>query len=275
MSYSATALKVMIATPSDVAPERNAVRQVLTDWNSAHSEARKIVLMPVGWDTHSSPQMGGRPQALINEQVLEGSDILVAVFWTKAGTPTGEHASGTIEEIEEYLKGNHHAMIYFSDAPVVLGSIDMSQYEELKKFKESCKSRGLYASYSDLNEFSKNFSHHLQLTLNKQDFRSNDGETVSGEVPPRPSVKLTADAQALIKGAALGEGQIMNLRHLGGAVIGSSGGNLVADGHPRSLARWEGAIDELERNGLVTPNGSRTMFRLNSDGYLVADGLAD
>jgi hypothetical protein len=59
MPYSATTYNVMIASPSDVAAERAAVRQILADWNVVHSQARGIVLLPIGWETHSSPQMGG------------------------------------------------------------------------------------------------------------------------------------------------------------------------------------------------------------------------
>lgn len=273
MSYQATALKVMIATPSDVAAERNAIRQAISDWNSAHSEVRNVVLMPVGWDTHSSPQMGDRPQALINRQVLKGCDILVAVFWTKVGTPTGAHASGTIEEIEEYLKDSRHAMIYFSEAPVVPDSLDAEQYEALKMFRNSCKPRGLYSSHSDLTDFSKKFYHHLQLTLNDPDFNETGDGSVSPEVTPTPAVVLSNDAKTLLKGAAAGEGQIMNMRHIGGALIGPSGSNFVEDGNPRSLARWEAALDDLARNGLVTSNSSGSMYRLSSDGYDLADGL--
>jgi len=68
MSYAATVYKVMIASPGDINGERRIVREVIADWNSAHSETRGIVLMPIGWETHSVPDMGGRPQEIINKQ---------------------------------------------------------------------------------------------------------------------------------------------------------------------------------------------------------------
>jgi len=283
MSYTATALKVMIATPSDVAAERNAIRQALANWNSAHSEARKIVLMPVGWDTHSSPEMGDRPQALINKQVLKGCDILVAVFWTKAGTPTGEHASGTIEEIEEYLKVNQHAMLYFSSAPVVPDSLDQEQYEQLKAFKASCKTRGLYVSYANLEDFANQFYQHLQIKLNSEAFGASTVAPAAIEArsyfvsppPKRPSIALSEEARKLLKGAAKAEGQIMHMKHLGGSVIGYGNANLTAGSDPQTLARWEAAIREIEINGLATGNTSRSMYRLTSLGYDVADTLPD
>ena len=48
-----------------------------------------MILMPVGWDTHASPEMGDRAQAIINKQVLKNADLVVAAFWTRLGSPTG------------------------------------------------------------------------------------------------------------------------------------------------------------------------------------------
>jgi hypothetical protein len=59
MSYPATVVKVMIASPADVVAERDIAQRVILEWNFVHSEDRRVVLMPVGWDTHASPSMEG------------------------------------------------------------------------------------------------------------------------------------------------------------------------------------------------------------------------
>src|SRR5260370_20274477 len=87
MSYRAKVVKVMIASPSDVPGARQAIRNVIQEWNFAHSEDKNIVLMPVGWESHSTPSMGDRPQAIINKQVLAGCDLLIAVFGPSWGHP--------------------------------------------------------------------------------------------------------------------------------------------------------------------------------------------
>jgi hypothetical protein len=33
---------------------------------------------------------------------VESGDILMGVFWTRLGTPTGKAPSGTVEEIEHF-----------------------------------------------------------------------------------------------------------------------------------------------------------------------------
>src|SRR6185295_10136580 len=119
MPFDAKVFSVMIASPSDVESERQIIRDVLSEWNAIHAEVRRTVLLPLGWETHSSPTMGERPQAIINKQVLKNADLLVGVFWTRLGTATGEYPSGTVEEIEEHIASEKPAMLYFSSVPVM------------------------------------------------------------------------------------------------------------------------------------------------------------
>jgi hypothetical protein len=165
----------MIVSPSDVTQEREIVRDVLWDWNYIHSEARKIVLMPVGWETHAAPEMGDRPQAIINKQVLAGCDLLVAIFWTRIGSPTGVAVSGTVEEIQEHFNAGKPTMIYFSSTPVRPDSVDEKQYAALKEFKQWCQEKGLVVmTYDSPNDFREKFSRHLNLTINRNHPASQD-----------------------------------------------------------------------------------------------------
>jgi hypothetical protein len=143
MAYDAKAVEIMIASPSDVAQERQIVREVVAEWNAIHSRARTVVLMPVSWETHSAPELSGRPQQMINDRVLAHADLLVGIFWTRVGTPTGKAISGSIEEIEEHRRHGKPVMLYFSNAPVVPDSIDQSQYEQLKQFKKWAAGEGI------------------------------------------------------------------------------------------------------------------------------------
>src|SRR3990172_1493833 len=119
MSIQATVYRVLIASPSDVLSERKAISEVLYAWNALNSVAMNIVLLPVMWETHSAPEMGGRPQEIINKQLVRDCDFLIGTFWTRIGTHTGVAESGTVEEIREFLKAGKPVMLYFSTAPVV------------------------------------------------------------------------------------------------------------------------------------------------------------
>ena len=124
MSYLAQVYNVMIASPGDVQAERNIVREVIHEWNAIHSAQRQVVILPVSWESHSSPEMGARPQEIINKQVLDKCDLLVGVFWTRIGTESGAYVSGTVEEIERHLDAGKPAMLYFSGKPAYPDSID-------------------------------------------------------------------------------------------------------------------------------------------------------
>lgn len=114
----------MIASPGDVSEERKVAREVILDWNNIHSFSRKIVLMPISWELNTFPSMGERPQEIINAQILNDADILIGIFWTRIGSPTGKAPSGTVEEIEAHINSRKSAMLYFSNQPVVASSID-------------------------------------------------------------------------------------------------------------------------------------------------------
>jgi hypothetical protein len=275
MSYEATVFKVMIASPGDVQPERAIIREMLAEWNVVNSDRRRIVLLGVGWDTHCSPEMGDRPQAIINKQVLLDCDLLVGVFWTRIGTPTGNYASGTVEEIEEHLRLGKPAMLYFSAAPVVPESLDRGQYEALLKFKESCKSRGILEAYSSLTDFKSKFYRQLQIKLNKDPYFLNGQPVSSVMAEPRQTYvpALSREAKALLVAcAADSAGAVLRVTDFGGTTIQSGGRNFAEENNPRSVATWEGALEELESNGLVSPVGpEREIFRITRKGYELAD----
>lgn len=96
MPFQANVLRVMIASPGDVDLERTIVTQELHGWNDVNASTRQLVLLPVKWETHSTPEYGAHPQTIINRQLLEDADILIAIFGTRIGTPTVEHVSGTV-----------------------------------------------------------------------------------------------------------------------------------------------------------------------------------
>jgi hypothetical protein len=278
MSYMATIFRVMIASPSDIGAERSIVREVLAEWNAVHSEMRTIVLLPLAWETHTSPEMGDRPQAIINKQILKNCDLLVGVFWTRIGTSTGKYPSGTVEEIEEHIKTGRPVMLYFSSMPVLPDSVDPDQYAALANFKESCKVRGLLETYSDINDFKTKFYRQLQLKLNSEAVftcvstpsTSSQVTTASG-VPDLPA--LSREAQILLKEASQDpNGNILRLPHLGGLLVQSNGKEFVRDNNPRQRAAFEGAIEELEDLGLIKAGGyKREVFEITREGFRLAE----
>jgi signal transduction histidine kinase len=172
MSFEAITYNVMLASPGDVSAERRIAREVLAEWNAVHSALRRVVLLPLGWETHASPTMGMEPQDVINRQVLRNADLLIGIFWTRIGTATSTYASGTVEEIEEHIKASKPAMLYFSDAPVPPHALDLVQYRELQEFRGRVQRRGLFDTFASQDEFRAKFSRQLQLKLNNDEYFS-------------------------------------------------------------------------------------------------------
>lgn len=267
----------MIASPGDVTEERNIIREVLAEWNDINADSKNTVLLPLGWETHSSPSMGDRPQAIINKQILEDADLLVGVFWTRIGTDTGLYSSGTIEEIEEHIATGKPAMLYFSSTPVSPDKVDPKQYEALGQFKESCKPRGLFESYSDSKDFREKFYRQLQLKLNQDDFFSSTIATNNSRGTPLnigPSVpELSQEARNLLTEAVKSHnGDIRRLRMSGVLQILTNRKNLIPENTARARAAWEGALEELARLDFVeVSNTNRDYFRVTRKGYEMAD----
>jgi hypothetical protein len=150
MPQDALIYRVLVASPSDCVEERKLVPQILYAWNAAHSLPHGAVLEPVLWETHARPEMGDRPQAIINTQLVDNCDILIGTFWTRLGTSTGKALSGTAEEIEEFRAKGKPVLLYFSSAPAVPDSLDLDQYRALTEYRESLEGAGLYFRYESI-----------------------------------------------------------------------------------------------------------------------------
>jgi hypothetical protein len=280
MAYDAKVLEVMIASPGDVSAERQIVREVLNDWNVMHARTRKAILVPVGWETHSAPELAGRPQQMINDRLLVHCDLLVGIFWTRLGSPTGESASGTVEEIEEHIGSGKPAMLYFSSAPVVPQSLDAEQFGKLQEFKAWAMTRGLIAEFDSIEEFRERLRRDLELNLRDNphlaDLLQENPSQPAVEGQSHRKVKVSAEAARLLKAAADSrDGIIMALRHMSGVRLQAGGKQMLPDNAgPREVAKWTGALEILENLGLIEATSyKREVFRVTDSGYDAADQI--
>ena len=171
MSFQANVLKVMIASPEEVAEERKIVTGAIYRWNDTNASVRQLVLLPVKWETQSTPQVGSSAQTAIHHQILDDADIVIGIFGPRIGTQNEEYISGTVEEIKKHVAAGKAAKIYFSEVPVVQKRADQNQYALVQEFREELDSSGLYSIYESLQQFRDNFEHHLALEMNHPRYR--------------------------------------------------------------------------------------------------------
>ncbi len=124
----------------------------VNEWNTQHAAAEGVVLLPVKWETHATPQAGVRPQEAINQQLVAHCDILVGMFWTKIGTSTGVAESGTVEEIDQCVEAGKPTLLYFSSRPIDPNKIDLRQQKKLKGFKAATYKTALVGTFSRVEE---------------------------------------------------------------------------------------------------------------------------
>jgi hypothetical protein len=267
MGFQANVLRVVIASPGDVSIERGIVTDELYRWNNANAVSRGLMLHPVKWETHSSPQMGAHPQAILNENLLLDADIVVGVFGTRVGTATPDYLSGSVEEIKRHVAAGKLAMLYFSHVPVDPSSIDQTQWAALQQFKEECKTGGLYAEYATHEEFRAGFGQHLAIELNKPQYLW----LIRPNAPVEPHDPDLGDSEKrlLIAAASDRNGQVLTGRTVGGFSVQANNTSFT-DGSPRSEATWKRVLKRLSRAGYLEET-THGFYNVTGDGFARAD----
>ena len=102
--FQANCYNVMIVSPSDISEEREIAKDVFYRWNELNSRFHKIVFSVLGYDINAHADSGTHPQESLNHQLLKQADLIIAIFWTKLGTPTTEYSSGSVEEITKHIQ---------------------------------------------------------------------------------------------------------------------------------------------------------------------------
>ena len=273
MGFQANVLKVMIASPVDVKVEREIITEELYRWNNANAVSRELMLQPVKWETHSSPQMGAHPQEILNEHLLLDTDIVVGLFGIRIGTATTDFISGSVEEIKKHVAAGKLAMLYFSHVPVDPNSIDPKQWSSLQAFKEECKTGGLYAEYESHEQLRATFGHHLTIELNRPKYvwLTKPHSTVEPQDPELSD----EEKRLLIATASDRNGQILTGTTMGGFFVQAKDENFVEDS-PRSAALWKRVLRRLEKMGYLD-QVNEEIYELTEEGFARADreiGLA-
>ena len=163
MPQQITLYRIFVSAPSDVVAEQTIVEELLTDWNRQHGIREQTRVELIDWRTGTYPATGDRPQAIINKQALDPSDIVVAIFRGRFGTPTGKAESGTVEEIERGIKQGKQVMVYFGPGEKSRGN----QGAQIEKFKKRFGQKALYHVFTDPTSFQKAFRQHLANVMNE------------------------------------------------------------------------------------------------------------
>lgn len=192
MTFDALAAVVMISGPGDTGEEVSAVEATINKWNRNHAEGERIVFIPQHYLADSVPVLSKDVdgQAIINEQITDRADIVIALFKYRLGTPTPRNKySGTVEEAESKSRtGSVH--VYFWNGDLVPREIaddaqknrklaELKEYRETFHFKvnSSYEKKGSYGSYYSIEDLKKSVD--KALWMDARQLKASRGDSSS------------------------------------------------------------------------------------------------
>ncbi len=152
--------RVFVASPGDVAQEREIAFGVIDDFNETwgKSVTSQIHLELLSWE--GVPPTPGKSQEVINHWIpVESSDIFIAIMWKRFGMPpeinrpqdNKPYLSGTQVEIETAYEswktsGYPHFMLYWKqdDLSIDMTSDEVEQLKIVKNYLRKFESDGEY-----------------------------------------------------------------------------------------------------------------------------------
>ena len=185
-----TVLTVFVASPGDVAEEREAVSRCVAELNEGVAKARGVRLELVRWKTSVRPGLG-RPQGVVNAQTgpMQAHALFVGIMWSRFGTSTGVADSGTEEEFRLAKESfEHHGrpevIFYFSEQPLPVGGVAaMEQALKVAKFREEVQKIGIVGTYKYPADFADRIRHDLTNWLLNQT-QETPGVSPQAEIHP-------------------------------------------------------------------------------------------
>jgi NAD-dependent SIR2 family protein deacetylase len=155
-------LRIVVASPGDVAAERRVMPIVIGDLKPIAAE-HGLQLDLRTWETDAYPGFHpGGPQGQIDAALdVEDCDVLIGIFWKRFGTPVKDSKSGTAHEFQLAYKawkqdGRPHIMVYFNEKAYAPRSTEeLQQWQEVLNFKNNFPREGLWWPYKGKNEFER------------------------------------------------------------------------------------------------------------------------
>lgn len=198
MAYRTLALHLLISAPGDVpVQDMAAIRKTISQWNLNLGRVVGLTVLPVSWTEHAVAEFGDRPQAILNDQIVEEADFAVALFYDRLGTPTGEADSGTAEEIKVLVEaGKSVAVLVNASARPPLGGSALEERKRLTEYLTDLRKTALVFEYADegelishLNNFLSRATAQFQQSVEASKDEEPAGSDPSEGVWPRAEVR--------------------------------------------------------------------------------------
>lgn len=248
--FLGTIYNIMVGSPSDVSFIAEVAVNCIHRWNTLNSNDKHIALVPHHWTSSSFPSLKDSAQKVINNQMVQYSDALIAVFGSRLGSPTKDSISGTVEEIQEHLKVGKQVMVFFCDK--IDANADMDQLKQLQTFRSTIE--GLYEMYSDAADFQHKFSEKLSLFVQRE--LSNQVDIVATEIKQSEAIQFSEEEQDIIrKWCHATSNYLSKTNFMGGHSLFSFSGMGYETQNKKETAEMDDFVDRMFRDEIIIPDG--------------------
>ena len=168
-----TEVKVLISCPSDCEPYKNVVLRTVAILDDFCERLLHITLKPVYYRDNLASGVSDSAQGVIDDQLKDGFDIYVGLFWSKVGTPTKTHGSGTLEELDMAVLNAANGRtvgvhVYFGDEDLPKSLWPSSNLPAIALLKEQIGDKGIfYKSFASEHQLQSNVGVDLSHDLEK------------------------------------------------------------------------------------------------------------
>jgi hypothetical protein len=188
--------RVILIAPDDVENELETIRVVAEQANQLRLKERLILW---NWRTDATPGMHlDGPQGLADQQMrISEADLVIAVFWTRLGTPVQTDESGTAHELrlawESWKETRKPTVwIYFCSRAVPQSALEeVDQFPRLRSFRRSLPTEQMCWEFDSVEELQRDFTKHLGIWLNEHDLEpTKESAILKGVLAPPDSARM-------------------------------------------------------------------------------------
>ncbi len=164
--------RVFIASPSDLAQERRAFKEIIDELNDGFAAGADTTLVPLAWEETFST-VGRRSQSVIND-LVDQCDCFVLVLHRRWGqkAPDSNYSSYTEEEfyraLERFQKtGEPRIFIFLKNIDSAFMADPGEQLKKVLAFRRQLEEtrQVLYRTFNDSVSFSQELNEHLKALI--------------------------------------------------------------------------------------------------------------
>jgi len=154
MTQPPQTLRIVVASPSDVRAERDALEKVIEEINHGVAALAGLRLELSRWEKDAFPGFHpDGPQGLIDPILrIPDCDLLVGIFWKRFGTAHEFHTA-----YEAWKRSGHpQIMVYFNQRAYTPQSrAEAEQWGQVLEFKQNFPKEGLSWTYRGKAQFER------------------------------------------------------------------------------------------------------------------------